>query len=439
MVTRCRNPPDHTAMDETARSSIYAQDAANQFRWRALSTELRTRIAVIGGGLTGLSTALHLAEAGQDVVLLEAYQPGWGASGRNGGQLNPGLKYDPSQIIGKFGAEAGSRLVEFGWSTVQRTADLIGRLGIDCDLRRNGTLRAAARAADVAAVRASQQDMAAHGMPVEWVEADAMTRLTGHGRYHGGFLDKRGGDLDPLRLCHGLAGAAHAAGARIHGDSRAISLGRDQGRWRITTNTGAVIADRVLICCNGYADGLVPGLKRAMVPVFSSVLATPPLPDALAAQIMPGRQVLYESGLVTVYYRVDARNRPILGGRGPMRPVASPERLGHIADDARRLWPGLADVGWQTAWNGRVAITTDHLPHFHDLGDGLLAIYGYNGRGVALATAMGEPLASCLAGKIASAELPIPPTALSSIRFHAFWPIGVHATIAWSRLRKALT
>lgn len=431
-------------MDETARSSTYALDMADPPRWSALTGRRRAAVAIIGGGLTGLSTALHLAEAGQDVVLLEAHQPGWGASGRNGGQLNPGLKYDPSEIIAKLGPEAGARAVAFGWSTVQQTAHLIERLGIDCDLRLNGTLRAALRASDVAAVRASQQDMAGHGMPVEWLDAAEMARLTGHTYYRGGFIDRRGGDLDPLRFCHGLARAAEAAGAVIHGDSRALSLTRDgaplgKAQWRIATAGGELIADKVLVCCNGYADGLIPGLSRAMVPVFSSILATPPLPAALAAQVMPGRQSLYESGLVTVYCRVDAKGRLIIGGRGPMRPTASPARLRAVGDHAHRLWPEIAQLGWQTAWNGRVAVTTDHMPHLHELGEGLLAVYGYNGRGVALATAIGQVLGAHLSGRAEEDALPLPFSPLKPIRFHSFWPIGVHATIAWSRLRASLS
>mgnify|MGYP003488476350 FL=1 len=425
-------------MDETASQSIYAQDLRGPPHWPALTRERRTAVAVIGGGITGLSTALHLAEGGTDVVLLEAHQPGWGASGRNGGQLNPGLKYDPSQTIAKLGAGAGERFVDFAWSSVQQTAHLINRLGIECDLRLNGTLRAAARAADVAGVRASQQDMAGHGMPVKWLDPGEIARLTGHNLHHGGFLDRRGGDLEPLRYSYGLAKAAVSAGAEIFGDSRARQMAREGAQWRITTAGGTLIADRVLVCCNGYADELVPGLKQSVVPVFSSALATAPLPAALAEKIMPGRQVLYESGLVTVYYRVDAQNRLILGGRGPMRPISQPSALRPIAKHAHRLWPDLSSVGWQAAWNGRVAVTTDHLPHLQQPAEGLVTMGGYNGRGVALATSMGRALAPFLAGGIDAIDLPLPVSPLRPIRFHSFWPIGAHATIAWSRLKASL-
>lgn len=425
-------------MDETARTSIYALDAPDAPAYPALSRDTETEVAIVGGGYTGLSTALHLAEAGRKVTLLEAYQPGWGASGRNGGQLNPGLKYDPSTIVGMFGKEKGKAMVDFAWSSTEQTAQLIRRLGIDCALRLNGTLRAAARGQDAAAVRRSQEDMAGFGMPVEWIGRDELAGTVGHGRYHGAFLDRRGGDLDPLRYSRGLAKAGALAGATIHGDSRALRLERDKGGWKLATAAGTLRAGRVLVCCNGYADDLVPGLRKALVPVFSSVLASAPLPPELAATILPGRQVLYESGLVTVYYRVDERNRLVIGGRGPMRPIDSPATLGPVARHAFALWPALAETGWQTAWNGRVAVTTDHMPHVHEIAPGLVAAYGYNGRGVALASALGRPLAAFLAGEIAAAELPIPPSGMQPIRFHRFWPLGVHATIAWSRFRNAL-
>lgn len=425
------------ANDETARTSVYALDAPETPAYPALQRDAETDIAIVGGGYTGLSTALHLAETGRGVTLLEAYQPGWGASGRNGGQLNPGIKFNPSTVIGMLGEEKGRALVDFAWSTVDQAAHLVRRLGIDCDLRLNGTLRAAAGTRDVAAVRASQQDMARLGMPVDWIGRQELAGIVGHGRYHGAFLDRRGGDLDPLLYSRGLAEAAARAGATLHGDSRALKLERHGDSWTLTTRAGALRARRVLVCCNGYADDLVPGLRKALVPVFSSVLASNPLPEALASTILPGRQVLYESGLVTVYYRVDSHNRLIIGGRGPMRPIDAPSALGPVARHAFDLWPELARIGWQTAWNGRVAVTTDHMPHVHEVAPGLVAVYGYNGRGVALASALGKPLAAFLAGEVAADELPIPPGTMRTIPFHAFWPVGVHATIAWSRFRSS--
>lgn len=424
-------------MDEAARTSVYAIDRPSAVVYPALAGTNVSDVAIVGGGLTGLSAGLHAAEAGRSVTVLEAHQPGWGASGRNGGQLNPGLKYDPSWLIEKLGEERGGILVDLAWSSVDRLAEIVARTGIDCGLRRNGTIRAAVKSADIEAVRASQRDMKARGMPVEWLDRTDLSKLVGHDRYQGGFLDRRGGDLDPLRLSTGLAGAAHAAGARIHGDSRVVSLRRDGDCWILETRSGSTLkARRVLVCCNGYTDGLIPGLRQSLVPVFSSVLASNPLPADMKQSVMPGRQSLYESGLVVVYYRVDHKNRLIIGGRGPMRSISSPDVLTSIADHAKQLWPELKEVGWQTAWNGRVAVTKDYLPHFHELGEGLYTLYGYNGRGVALSMALGAPLASLLAGKIAAHDLPIPVSNMQRIAMHFMWPIGVHTAIALSRLKE---
>ncbi|MCO6050492.1 FAD-binding oxidoreductase [Mesorhizobium sp. RP14(2022)] len=424
-------------MDETAHTSVYVLDRPPAVTYPALTEAAVSDIAIVGGGLTGLSAALHAVEAGKSVTVLEAYEPGWGASGRNGGQLNPGLKYDPSWFLQKLGQQRGQALVDFAWSSVDKLAEIIARADIACDMRRNGTIRAAVKSSDIAAVQASQQDMQEHGMPVDWLDRPALAKLVGHDHYQGGFLDRRGGDLDPLRLTLGLASAASSAGAAIHGSSRVVSLRRDGSAWRLTTDAGAtVMAQRVLVCCNGYADGLIPSLRQSLVPVFSSILASNPLPGNLADRIMPGRQSLYESGLVVVYCRVDDKNRLIIGGRGPMRPVTSPSALRHISLHAQKLWPELNKIGWQTAWNGRVAVTNDYLPHFHELGDGLYALYGYNGRGVALAVALGQPLAGLLAGESKPNDIPIPPTSMKRIPMHSFWPLGVKGTIAMSRLKE---
>lgn len=425
-------------MVETAKTSLYLAEAGLEAPWPPFRGTARAQVAIVGGGITGLSCALHLAEAGVGVTLLEAFGPGWGASGRNGGQLNPGLKYDPSEIIARFGAARGGALVRLAWGAVDETATLIRRLGIDCQLTRNGTIRAAQTPADVAAVQKSQRDMAGHGMPVDWLTPEAIARLVGHRHYAGGFLDRRGGQVQPLRYVRGLARAASAAGAVLHENSRVTGIRQIPGGWCLQVNGGTLEAGQVLVATNGYADGLVPGLAQAMVPVFSSILSTPPLPEDLVDAVMPGRQSLYESGLVTVYARVDAGDRLIVGGRGPMAPSAAVTDMGAVARHAQRLWPALTRVGWERAWNGRVAITPDHLPHLHQIGPGFLALYGYNGRGVALAGAMGRVMADHLAGTLPLEEVPLPVTPLQPIRFHRFWKLGVQATIGMARARSAL-
>jgi glycine/D-amino acid oxidase-like deaminating enzyme len=228
-----------------------------------------------------------------------------------------------------------------------------------------------------------------------------------------------------------------AAGAAVHGQTPATSLRREGGRWRIETPRAVVWAEKVLIATNGFTDDLWPDLRRTIVPVFSSIAATEPLRDDVARDIMPTRSVLYESGHITVYYRVDASNRLLMGGRGPMQWFKDPAPVSYLMRYAERLWPAIRGVRWTHGWNSRLAMTADHYPHVHEPGAGALVYLGCNGRGVALATAMGEQLAKRLIGGD-KAEIDMPITGLKPIRFHALWPVAVKSMVLTGRIRDRL-
>jgi glycine/D-amino acid oxidase-like deaminating enzyme len=403
----------------------------------ALDVDRTVSVAIIGGGFSGLSTALHLAEQGIDAIVLEAQEPGWGASGNNGGQLNPGLKLDPDTIEKTFGADLGRRMIAFAYDAPTFTLDLIRRLAITCEARQNGTLRAAYRKANAAAVEVTAEQCLRRGMPLSVLDRSAVKEATGTDRYVLAMLDRRGGDLQPLSYARGLARAAIVAGAAIHGQTSATSLRREGGRWRIETPRAVVRAEKVLIATNGFTDDLWPDLRRTIVPVFSSIAATETLPDDLARQIMPTRSVLYESGHITVYYRVDAANRLLMGGRGPMQWIRDPSAVAYLMRYAARLWPALRGVRWTHGWNSRLAMTADHYPHVHEPGSGALIYLGCNGRGVALATAMGKQLARRLI-EGETAEIDMPMTAPKPIRFHALWPVAVKSVVLYGRIRDRL-
>ncbi|NMM43108.1 FAD-binding oxidoreductase [Rhodospirillaceae bacterium KN72] len=419
---------------ETATRNLYPEDAGQTTDYPALDGHCRASIAIIGGGFTGLSTALHLAEAGERPILLDSEGPGWGASGRNGGQLNPGLKYDPDILEAMFGQEAGAALVDFAYGVTDFTAGLVKRHGIECDLRQNGTIRAATLPKHAKTVERTAAQCIRRGMPVRILSPDELQNATGTDRYCSAMWDARGGDLNPYKFALGLASAAAQAGARIHGATPVLSLDRVAGDWVLRTPHGTVRAQRVLLATNGYTGALFPGLERSVVPVFSAIAATAPLPDALAARIMATRAVLYEAGLITVYYRVDAHNRLLIGGRGPMRPLDTAAVLGNLTGYAQTLWPDLAGIEWTHGWNGRIAMTKDHLPHIHDLAPGLTACLGYNGRGVALSAALGERLADYLRTDDAGV-LPFPTTPVQPFPFQRFWPLGAWFAIQSGRIR----
>jgi glycine/D-amino acid oxidase-like deaminating enzyme len=414
--------------------SLYAATARPAPPTPPLDGDARADVLVIGAGFTGLSTALHLAERGVRVIVLDAAEPGWGASGRNGGQVNPGLKPDPDEVERDFGPDLGGRMVRFAWGAPETTFALIRRWQIACDARQGGTLRAAYQPRHADAVRRSAEQGMRRGLPVTLLDRDAARAATGHDRYLAVMLDASGGDVQPFDYARGLAGAAQRAGAQVHGGTRVTGLAREGGIWHATTPSGTVRADKVVLGTNGYTDDLVPGLRRSVVPVFSSIAATAPLAADIVAGVMPHRGSLYESGHITVYLRVDQAGRLLIGGRGPQRPITDHTPVQYLIRYAERLWPRLAGAEWTHGWNGQLAMTKDHYPHIHEAAPGLLACLGYNGRGVALSTAMGGEVAKLATGTPAR-DIAMPVTTITPIPFHGFWRVGVMAKVLEGRLR----
>ena len=193
-----------------------------------------------------------------------------------------------------------------------------------------------------------------------------------------------------------------------------------------------------MLATNGYTDGLWNGLRRTLVPVYSGVVATEPLPEEVARTIMPMASSVYEIGKVTVYYRLDRGNRLLMGGRCRQSDAETPEQMAFLVRYALRLWPQLRGFRWTHGWNGQLAVTTDHYPHIHEPADGVLTCLGYNGRGVAMSSAMGPQLAKrILGGKAAEIDMPI--TDLKEIPFHDLWKTAVAARITYGRIRDYLS
>lgn len=417
--------------------SLYADTARAAVATPPLDGDKRVSIAIIGGGFTGLSAALHLAEQGADVVVLEAHEPGWGASGRNGGQVNPGLKHDPDRVEADFGSELGRRMVELSWNAPNVVFDLVRRHQITCEASQTGTIRAAYTAGSAAEVQSSFEQGARRGMPVELLDPAGAAAATGTQRYVRALLDRRGGHVNPLGYARGLAQAAMQAGAVIHGGSPATRVWRDGGRWNVRTPTGAVSAEKLVVATNGYTDDVWPDLRRTIVPVYSGIVASEPLPENVARDIFPLRSSLYELGKVTVYYRLDASNRVLMGGRCQQSPVNSADEMQFLVRYTHRLWPQLRQVKFTHGWNGQLAVTMDHYPHIHEPADGVMVCLGYNGRGVAMSTAMGPQLARRILGGRTS-EIDMPITDLKAIPFHGLWKTAVAARITYGRIRDYL-
>ena len=390
-------------------------------------------LVVVGAGIQGLSTALHAARRGLSVRVLEAGLVGAGASSLNGGQVIPGLKYDPDWLLATFGERPGQRLIDFASSTADAVFDLIRSEALDVAHSRNGWIQAAHTEAALSAAHARDLQWRARGADVAMLDAAEIAAMTGAAGYLGGWLDRRAGVIDPLGYTLGLAGAAIRAGAAIAEHQKVEALRRSGDRWIATTESGAQIsAGKVVVATNAYSDGLIPGLAETIVPLHSFQIATAPLSRDQAESILPGGQAVSDSRRILVYYRKSPDGRLMLGGRGRLALPRSASDWTHLEHALIRLYPSLRGVPVQQRWFGRVAMTPDHLPHIHEPEKGLIAAVGCQGRGLGLMTSLGARLADYVVDDDRD-SLPFPVTPIRPIPFHRFHKLGVAATIAWYR------
>jgi glycine/D-amino acid oxidase-like deaminating enzyme len=397
-----------------------------------LSGSQRAQVAVVGAGYTGLSAALHLAEGGRDVVVLDAADIGERASGLNGGQVIPGVKHDPDTVEAMLGPYAGGRLVGTAATGPDVVFELITRLNIQCDAKRAGWLQPATSEAALARLARRAEQWWRRGVPLDLLSRREVLQLTGSARYCGGLLDRRGGTVQPLAYVRGLAEAAARAGARIHTHSAALRLARLSGAWSIETAEGSVSAPTVILATNAYTGNLNDELRRTLVTVPSFQVATAPIPTQLRSTILPDGQAASDTWHLLRYFRLDAGGRLVLGTRGTFAAAPSLREVAYHYRAVHEIYPQLEGIPFEYHWGGLVAMTRDHLPHLHELAPGLLAGVGYNGRGVALATVMGRLLARRALGTPV-AELGFPVSPVMPLPLHALSGVAARTAIQYLR------
>ena len=419
-------------MNPSSTQSLWAATAGPGPILGSLSGDLRAQVTIIGAGYTGLSAALHLGEAGRDAVVLEAAQVGERASGLNGGQVIPGVKYDPDTLEEMYGAELGPRVVE----TVARGPDLVFELirkyEIACDAERTGWLQPATSESALRLLRTRVEQWRRRGAAVAALSSEETARLTGSSRYCGGWIDRRGGTVQPLSYVRGLAFAAQRNGARLFHQSAAIKLTRSGGEWRVDTPGGSVTSPVVIVATDAYTDKAVDIIRRTVVTVPSYQVATAPLPVDLLKSILPERQSASDTWHLLRYFRLDATGRLLMGSRGVFgnAPVAVQAR--HHYRAVREIYPQLAGIRYDYHWGGLVAVTRDHLPRLQEVAPGLLAGFGYNGRGVAMATTLGRLLARWASG-VPAAEFDFPVTPTDPLPLHTFSQLGARVAVQYLR------
>jgi glycine/D-amino acid oxidase-like deaminating enzyme len=359
-------------------------------------------VVVIGGGFTGLSTALHLREAGVDVAIVEAMEPGRGASGRNNGQVIPTLsRPDPEDIIAKHGA-AGERFVALLRDSASVLFDIAWRYQIQAEQEQTGWVQPVHSPGRLKIAERRVRQWLKFGASVELLSRDETRRMLGSDAWFGGFWNRSGGHINPLALSHGLTRVVLERGGRIYARSPAISVERRNDRWMVRTEKGEISGRVLIVATNAYtgefSKSLMPAMAREVVPVLSWQMATQPLSETARETIIPGRQAMSDTHGELYFARYDARNRLVTGG-AVIGPGSKPERLKvTVAERLQRLWPQIGPVEFDYVWNGYVGMTTDFLPRIHRLGRNAYGWTGCNGRAVALSIALGDELSKAVRG-----------------------------------------
>ena len=419
-------------------SSIYA-DHVDALPPLKQERQERYDVAIIGGGLTGVTAALHLAEHGYDVVVLEAETIGSGGSGRNGGHLCQGWPNDFHHISNQLNAHDADLAWQAGMAAVDMVASRVSKHNIECDLQ-FGYLHAALHQRHLNELLEMQDEWSRGGYNqlTALTDRNALTPHINSQSYCGGLYDRGSGQIQPLKYLMGLALAARAAGAHILENSRVIKINRSAKKTLHLHNALPLRADRVLLCGNAYLTDIgLPNMLRRLAQVTSSVLATTSLSENMIQHILPSRATVADCNTALNYYRIDADNRMIFGGRASYTNV----NLGNVEADLRRrmaaVFPVLADAETDRVWSGRIGITVNRIPHFGRTDDDIYFVQGFSGHGVALTGLAGTILADAIMGDAERFDV------MQSLR-HTPFPGGILRTpalalgMSWYKLKDRL-
>lgn len=379
-------------------NSYYASTAHAWSDNPSLSGTVTADVCVIGGGIAGCAAALHLAERGYRVALLEAQRIGWGASGRSGGQIIPGFACGQGRLVKQLGLDAARRLWNISLEGIELLRTTIARHDIACDLR-TGHMEVALKIRQREELLAHQrelEDLYGHSSLL-FLDKARLTEELATTRYCGGLLDAGGGHLHPLNYTLGIARAARRAGVQIFEHSAATSVQGD-GELHVRTVHGRIVCNFALMCCNAYVKTLAPALARRIMPIGAYIAATEPL-GALAAELIPHDTAVSDANFILDYFRRSADHRLLFGGRVSY----SGRDWGDTGSILRRrmlaVFPQLQDTRIEYAWGGMLDITVNRAPDFGRLAPNIFYLQGFSGHGIALAGMAGKLASEAIAGQ----------------------------------------
>jgi glycine/D-amino acid oxidase-like deaminating enzyme len=381
-----------------------------------------TDVCVIGAGFTGLSTALHLAKAGHKVMVVEAAEPGWGASGRNNGQVIPTLsRPDPDDIIARHG-EAGERFVHLIRDSASILFDLVRAEHLDAEAEQTGWVQPVHSAGRMKIAERRVAQWSKHGAKVDLLSRQALASKLGTDVWHGGWTAPSGGHINPLALVRALTRAVLAHGGTIHACTPVTAINRTRTDWVMTMPRARIAAKSLIVATNAYTGeftrGILPDIAREVIPVHSWQMATAPLGDSLRARIMPERNAVSDTHGELYFMRYDARHRLVTGGALINRANGAERLKAIVGARLQRLFPEIGPVEFDYVWNGYVGMTRDFMPRFHQIGPDGYTWVGCNGRAVGLSIAIGREFAKAATGA-PRRELALPFTTPEPVPFHA--------------------
>ncbi|MFQ3183604.1 MAG: gamma-glutamylputrescine oxidase [Alteromonas macleodii] len=378
-------------------ASYYSVTASRLDPFPAATGAISCDVCVVGGGYSGLSSALHLAQAGYDVVLMDAQRVGFGASGRNGGQVGAGQRIGQDTLERIIGNPQARALWNLSLESVSLVRDLISVHELDCGWV-NGIIEADHRARYVSHSHEYCDKLRNeyNYSSIRPVERDEMRALVGSSAYYGGTIDMGSGHIHPLRFALGLAKAARNAGVRIHESSKVTSVKSD---GKVTTDQAQITAKHVILCCNGYLGALNDHVAQRVMPINNFIVATEPLSGDMARSLIRDNHAVADSKFVINYFRLSEDNRMLFGG-GESYGYKFPNNIAKtVRKPMLKIYPQLKDTKIDYAWGGTLGITMNRMPHFSRVSNNVLSISGYSGHGIAMATLAGKLAAQAVSGQ----------------------------------------
>jgi gamma-glutamylputrescine oxidase len=382
----------------SARSYYAASSPETARRRPALAGECRVDVAVVGAGVAGCSAALHFAQQGYQVALLEAHRVGYGASGRSGGQLIFGLAVGQKSLIAQVGRENARRLFEMSVEALDLTQSLIRDHGIECDYRPNH-VHVATRMRHLEELRDWEHELH-HEYDYRSARILDRSELAEHvrsDRYLGGLIDARSGHLHPLKYTQGLARAAEAAGARIFEQTTALRF-TEVAEVTVHTEGGIVRCRHLVLCANAYVGMLAPRLARRILGVGTYIIATRPMNEARARALLPSDAAVADLNWILDYFRLSADRRLLFGGRVSYSALQPPRLAESMHRRLARIFPQAADLEVEYAWGGYLDITMSRAPDFGRLAPNIFYLQGFSGHGMSLTALAGKLVAEAVSG-----------------------------------------